>query len=339
MPAVSAYSLRQTYAWATQEQLHWQIARLRTWLLGLLRTLRRDTWQSVEQLTNLVYHLRRDPFQLDAGLPGWRWHRANVHVEPSQMAFDVWRETYGKLIEAWLTGPASWLAVVEVGQAGDRPVAFRVQSQVPTGETAVLPPDALALPRAGDGSAEERLADRRTAPTPAPHRRRDGTRPRDHHLHPGPGRVPRSLAAGLNAETITAEFAAAGFALPAATATRLRDWQAKAGRHQLYDNLAVIECGEDMHPSEVSALVALSAGMLYPVAPALPGRAEPRSRARARGRSAAARLYPQGAAMTPPSLPVAIEAFNANDLTVILYQAGVKDLPKARMAKSDCGRN
>ena len=76
-----------------------------------------------------------------------------------------------------------------------------------------------------------------------------------------------SLAAGLSAEAITAEFAAAGFALPAATATRLRDWQAKAGRHQLYDNLAVIECGEDMHPSEVSALVALSAGMLYPVAP------------------------------------------------------------------------
>ena len=129
VPTVSAYSLRQTYAWATQEQLHWQIARLRTWLPGLLGTLRPDTWQSVEQLINLVYHLRRDPFMLDAGLPGWRWHRANAHVEPSQMAFDVWRETYGKLIEAWLTGPASWLAVVEVGQAGDRPVAFRVLSQ------------------------------------------------------------------------------------------------------------------------------------------------------------------------------------------------------------------
>ena len=43
--------------------------------------------------------------------------------------------------------------------------------------------------------------------------------------------------------------------------------------------------------------------------------------------------------MTPPSLPIAIEAFNANDLTAILYQAGVKDLPKAKMAKSSCGRN
>ena len=37
--------------------------------------------------------------------------------------------------------------------------------------------------------------------------------------------------------------------------------------------------------------------------------------------------------MTPPSLPVAIEAFNANDLTAILYQAGVKDLPKAKDGK------
>ena len=121
LPTVSAYSLRQTYAWATQEQLHWQIARLRTWLVGLLGTLRRDTWQSVEQLINLVYHLRRDPFQLDTGLPGWRWYRANAHVEPSQMAFEVWRDTYGKLIEAWLIGPASWLALVEVGQAGIGP--------------------------------------------------------------------------------------------------------------------------------------------------------------------------------------------------------------------------
>ena len=136
LPAVSADSLRQTYAWATQEQLHWQIANLRTWLVGLLATLRRDTWQSVEQLINLVYHLRRDPFQLDLGLPGWRWYRANAHVEPSQMAFEVWRDTYGKLIEAWLVGPATWLALVEVGHAGERPVAFRVQSQVPAGETA-----------------------------------------------------------------------------------------------------------------------------------------------------------------------------------------------------------
>jgi hypothetical protein len=29
----------------------------------------------------------------------------------------------------------------------------------------------------------------------------------------------------------------------------------------------VIECGEDMHPSEVSAIVALAAGALYPVSP------------------------------------------------------------------------
>jgi hypothetical protein len=267
LPTVNAYSLRQTYAWATQEQLHRQIANLRTWLTGLLRTLRPDTWQSVEQLINLVYHLRRDPFMLDTGLPGWRWHRANAHVEPSQMTFDVWRETYGKLIEAWLTGPASWLAVVEIGQAGDRPIAFRVLSQPPTGETAALPPDALHFPapetavlKNGWQTAELRQLLRRIAAETA--RNRETTT-----FTLAPDAFRGSLAAGLSAEVITAEFAAAGFALPAVTATRLHDWQAKAGRHQLYDNLAVIECGEDMHPSEVSALVALSAGTLYPVAP------------------------------------------------------------------------
>ena len=267
LPTVNAYSLRQTYAWATQEQLHWQIANLRTWLMGLLGTLRRDAWQSVEQLINLVYHLRRDPFQLDSGLPGWRWHRANAHVEPSQMTFEVWRDTYGKLIEAWLVGPANWLALVEIGQAGDRPVAFRVQSLVPTGEVAALPPDALRFPAPetavlenGWQTAELRQILRRIAAETA--RDRATTT-----FTLAPDAFRGSLAAGLSAETIAAEFAAAGFALPAATAARLRDWQAKAGRHQLYDNLAVIECGEDMHPSEVNAIVALAAGALYPVSP------------------------------------------------------------------------
>ena len=37
--------------------------------------------------------------------------------------------------------------------------------------------------------------------------------------------------------------------------------------------------------------------------------------------------------MTPPSLYTAIEAFNANDLGAILYQAGVKDLPKSKDGK------
>jgi hypothetical protein len=267
LPTVSAYSLRQTYAWATQEQLHWQIANLRTWLVGLLGTLRRDTWQSVEQLINLVYHLRRDPFQMDTGLPGWRWYRASAHVEPSQMTFEVWRETYGHLIEAWLVGPASWLALVEIGQAGDRPAAFRVRGHVPAGETAALPPDALRFPatetavlRNGWQTAELRQLLRRVAAETA--RSRETTT-----FTLAPDAFRGSLAAGLSAEAITGDFAATGFPLPAATVARLRDWQGKAGRHQIYDNLAVIECGEDMHPSEVSTIVALAAGALYPVAP------------------------------------------------------------------------
>jgi hypothetical protein len=229
--------------------------------------MRRGVWLNVEQIFNLVYHLRRDPFQLDTGLPGWRWHRANAHVEPSQMAFEVWRETYGKLVEAWLVGPATWLALVEVGYAGDQPVAFRVPNHVSAGETAVLPHDALRFPapetavlKNGWQTAELRQLLRRIAA--------ETTRDRETTTFTlAPDAFRGSLAAGLSAEGIAEEFAAFGFALPAATATRLHDWQAKAGRHQLYDNLAVIECAEDMYPSEVSAIVALAAGALYPVSP------------------------------------------------------------------------
>ncbi len=183
------------------------------------------------------------------------------------MVLDVWRDTYGKLIEAWLVGPATWLALVEVGHSGDRPIAFRVQGHVPAGEAAALPPDALRFPapetavlRNGWQTAELRLLLRRIAAETA--RERETTT-----FTLAPDAFRGSLAAGLSAESVTADFAAAGFPLPAATAVRLRDWQAKAGRHQLYDNLAVIEFGEDMHPTEVSAIAALAAGVLYPVAP------------------------------------------------------------------------
>ena len=267
LPAVSSYSLRQTYAWATQEQLHGLVAKLRPWLLGLVQALRPDTWQSVEQLVNLVYQLRRDLFQLDSSLPGWRWYHANAHVEPTQMAFEVWRDTYGKLIEAWLVGPATWLALVEVGYTGDRPIAFRVQGQVPAGEVAALPPDALrflipeqAVLANGWQTADLRLLLRRIAVEAA--RDRETTT-----FTLSPDAFRGSLAAGLSADSITTDFAAAGFPLPPDIAATLDDWQAKAGRHQLYDNLAVIEFGEDMHPSEVNAIVALAAGVLYPVAP------------------------------------------------------------------------
>lgn len=267
LPAVEGYSLRQTYAWATPEQLHRQIARVRTRLRGLIRTLRPRTWQSIEQFTHLAYHLFRDPFLLDTGLPGWRWHRAGAHVEPGQMGFDIWRGTYGRLIEAWLAGPATWLALVEVGFTGGRPVAFRVLEQAPAGEAAALPSNALRFPtperavlRNGWQTAEQRQLLRRIAVETA--RDRDVTT-----FTLAPDAFRSSLAAGLSAESIAADFAATGLPLPDATLARLRDWQAKAGRHQLYDNLAVIECGEDMHPSEVNALVALAAGALYPVAP------------------------------------------------------------------------
>ena len=97
---------------------------------------------------------------------------------------------------------------------------------------------------------------------------RDRRRSRDvteFTLHPSIFRA--SLRQGLDVELIAQAFAATGFPLPPATLATLAGWQAKAGRHQLYDNLAVIEFGADMHPEEVRAIASLRAGLLYPVAP------------------------------------------------------------------------
>ena len=52
-------------------------------------------------------------------------------------------------------------------------------------------------------------------------------------------------------------FADAGFPLPAELQETLRDWQGRVGRHQLYDNLGVIEFSDDLTVAEVQATTGL----------------------------------------------------------------------------------
>jgi hypothetical protein len=47
----------------------------------------------------------------------------------------------------------------------------------------------------------------------------------------------------------------------------LRQWQANAGRHQIYDDLAVIEFGDDFVLAELQASTSLARTNVYPVSP------------------------------------------------------------------------
>lgn len=264
---VLGYSLRSSYYWNTAEPLSYNITMLRIWLLSLTQGLQPDTWHSIEQLCSLAYQLHRDLLVWDTSPANWRWYRDKTAQDPQQMPFEAWLETYGKLIEAWLTGPANWLLFVQVGFAAGKPVAFRTLSQVPSGEATALPADvlrftseAVAVLRNTWQSGGLRQLLRRVAVETG--RDRETT---TYRLDVVPFR--RTLQTGLGAQPLAEAFAAAGFPLPPATRGLLQTWQQRAGRHQLYDAVAIIEFSEEMHPEEARAIAGLGFSQFYQAAP------------------------------------------------------------------------
>lgn len=264
---LQSYQLRIAYYYASAEQLRRQIGILRAWLLGLMQCLTPDAWLDIEQFSALIYHLHRDLLSWDSNPPSWRWHRGDLLLDPQQMDFSAWMSTYGRLIVAILTGPATWLAFVQVSFADGKPVAFRYQEQVEAGAVADVPPDALRFPAADMAvlrnswqTGELRQLIRRVALETG--RTAAAT---TYRLDAAAFR--RTLQDGLSASQIAASFAAVGFPLPAASQDLLQAWQDRAGRHHLYDNLAIVEFSDDIHPEEMRVITGSAAGRFYPVSP------------------------------------------------------------------------
>jgi GAF domain-containing protein len=75
------------------------------------------------------------------------------------------------------------------------------------------------------------------------------------------------LRRGLTVADVAGQFAAAGFPLPPAMAQQLQTWQARAGRHHLYDNLAAVELSEDVLLAEIQAIAHLLGVPIYQASP------------------------------------------------------------------------
>ncbi|OQA47000.1 MAG: hypothetical protein BWY52_00441 [Chloroflexi bacterium ADurb.Bin325] len=258
------YTLRHNLPWADTFTASTPIDRLRQWLAGLL--LRLDSaWLEFEGFIQLIRHLR--PALLTTEEVGkWQWYRDGRVLEPTTMDWETWRTTNGRLVEAFLTGPAQWLGLVEISYQGQRPTAFRVQSELPAEEfhlpTDMLqfaPPDTLVLKNVWQAGALHALLRELAV------EERRG-RERVHYRLNAP--VFRdSLMRGLTLDALIARFAAAGASLPAEAIARLRDWEQRAGNFRLHEGVGVIEFGADMTPEEVQAIVRIGGDWLYQVAP------------------------------------------------------------------------
>lgn len=267
LPRVQHYVLRASYYWSPTETLHTNMTYLRNWLLPIAQALTPGTWYSVERLCELVYQLRRDLLAWGSMPAIWRWYRDTTSLDPQQITFEVWRATYGRLVEAWLSGPLSWLLFAQVGYVAGKPAAFCMLSAPPPGDAAAIPADALrftsdksAVLRNTWQTGGLRQLLRRFATETA--RDIDTT---TYRLDTGTFR--RTLQAGQTATELIQAFADNGFPLPPDTTGELRAWQARAGRHQLYDQVAVIEFNETLHPEEVRAIAGLGSGQFYQASP------------------------------------------------------------------------
>ncbi len=264
---VTAYSLRQMIQWVTRDQLEREVGYLRAWLAGLVQRMQPDTWYDFRQFCELVYHLQRDLLQWQQYYPTWHWYRDQAAQDPNKMTLETWLATYGALIAVWLDGPMRWLGFVQVATENEHVIAFQRPSVVAERGAGPLPADTVRFTGADTltlrnswQAGELRQVIRQIA--------MEAERGRDVTAYRLDAATFRdALRAGRSAEQISQAFTAAGFPLPAVTATQLATWQAQAGRHQIYDNLAVIEFGDDEILEEIRTTINLERVQVYPVSP------------------------------------------------------------------------
>ncbi len=266
-PWTQSQGVRGPTYWSSVDELLVQVQSTDVWLARLVAGLPADTWFDIETFRRVIYHLRRDLWNLPWQAIQWKWVIENQAADPQQMAYEVWMSTYGRVVEAWLNGPASWLLHVQIGYAKDHPVAFRVPSTLPIGVPQRPPANVLqfmadeTIELTNDWRAGEL---RRILRLISVEITRDTTKTL---LRLDPAAFRHTLHSGQDATAVGEVFTQVGFPLPPAVWETLQTWQSRAGRHQMYDQMAVVEFGEDVLPEELHAISRLSGAEFVQPAP------------------------------------------------------------------------
>lgn len=262
--SVEGFTLRYSTPWADAFAASIPIDTFRHWLIPLL--LRLDSaWVDVEQFIQFIHHAYPAPLGA-SNIGKWQWYAGGKALDSARMDWQTWRATNGRFVEAFLTGPAQWLGLVEIGYRGERPVAFRLQPDLPV-EKISLPPDLLQFVRPNAFILKNVW---QAGPLHALLRHvavESGRNSERIHYQLNATVFRNSLAQGLTADKMAENFLATGAPLPEEAAARLRDWEERAGRYRLHEDVAVIEFGVDMTPEEIQAILRIGGSWLYQVAP------------------------------------------------------------------------
>lgn len=260
-------TLQSKGPWVTADMVLRQIQVLGVWFSTLIAGLQTDTWYGIEQFCKLVYRTKSDLMTAASVISQFFWAVDGKVQYADQLPFDRWMTTYGRLVQAWLTGPARWLLFVQIATIGDQPVAFRRPAALPAGVASPAPPGSLRFMDSGNIALinDWRVSDLRRLLQliSVEVARNDKTT----LLRLDTGAFRNTLGSGMNAQDVGKAFAAAGFPLPVDVQATLQTWQGRVGRYQLYDQVAVVEFGEDVLPEEMRVIGRLTSAEYYQTGP------------------------------------------------------------------------
>ncbi|MCA9980658.1 MAG: hypothetical protein KDD89_07495, partial [Anaerolineales bacterium] len=251
----------------------------RRFVVRLLRALAQDKqktfrWYSVPQFVEGV--LKLDPEIYDRNDLGEFWGFSRDGKRDYPQEGDDWNEA----VDMWLTmqfsGPLNWLNMVDLVVENGRAKAFRLtqlgahllapdvhtkHTAVESGGTAEWLPDGstMRFTPGTDVNALMGLVTRLAVPVSGvPFTYRLG----------GPG-LERGFTEGETPQSIAAQFAQLDHPLPPEAQAYLENLYARFGRVHLYDNLTLLEFGDDTAVVELRAAGLLDGLILYEFSPRL----------------------------------------------------------------------
>ncbi len=280
-PLALHYSLKgQTY-WAAT---HPNAGAVRALVARIVAYLPAETeWYSVESLLTLCRKLAPDLLgnpNLYGG-PRWWFSRPGSSRRFDLMQPEDWRRVWAALVRTILTGPMSWLGLIEVGTRHGEPVAFRVRpaAAVLGDRPAPLerPDDAPPLLLEIDPSTHTPLV------TVPPNTLDSGIHSMLAAIGTMAGASPQGLRYRLTAQGVQRAFDGgasgpqlmallgerAGGTLPEAVQAILERWWESYGAIRLYDEVTLVELGDDLLLRELLAASSLREAVLQTFSPRL----------------------------------------------------------------------
>jgi hypothetical protein len=248
-------------------------------ILRYLSTAQEGQWISIEGLLKTVFAITPDLLHSLSNASVW-WLESRKTKKQFGTTFEDWRDSTARFILAMLEGPLSWLGAVILGYRDDKVVAFKI---TPTGSFALQrrPTIAEAESQPIDREAVQLQDDLTVVLRPgyAPAQLQDmlhllgtleETTPERFVYRITAEGLLLALEQGQTVENLLERIAQwGGTEVPASWREKMLAWSENYGKLHIYDDIALIEMGDDYVLQELLSNTSLEQHLVYQFSPRL----------------------------------------------------------------------